>query len=69
MVTDGNDKLIINDKSHKVFFKCSVSSDLWGNIVELYIKYISFFKERNYQRDFKRLGEKDKNDIIIKLYT
>lgn len=52
MITDDNDKLMINDKSHKLlFFFYVLYHQIYGsNIVELYSKYISFFKERNYQR-------------------
>lgn len=51
MITDDNDKLMINDKSHKLFFFNVLYHQIYGsNIVELYSKYISFFKERNYQR-------------------
>ena len=66
MITDDNDKLMINDKSHKLLFFfmfCIIRSmgvTLWN-----YIANIFPFLRKEIIRDFKRPGEKKTKTISL----
>ena len=65
MITDDNDKLMINDKSHKLFFLmfCIIRSmgvTLWNYIVNTFP-----FLRKEIIRDFKRPGEKKTKTISL----